>query len=202
MILSLVFAATCWLAWTVRLWMPPLVQWQLMPAALAGLTVRPVDPLLVLLLLCLTCAASVAALVLLIRRWWAFIPCLITIAAALATFAPTGLWWSGEVYYQAHRDELSALAAFIQSPEFQKDPGARSRVGVQLPASLAALSADGKVAYTSWDGSPFLPVWYGMPDNAGGLLYSTVDPTDQDMHGLICTHPKKLAESWWSCGMP
>lgn len=73
-----------------------------------------------------------------------------------------------------------------------------------LPADLAHLSKDGTVRTGSGpDGQTiFFPQWFGIPDDAGGYIYSPGgDPTGFDMYGMSCQGPVDLGDGWWSCGM-
>lgn len=133
------------------------------------------------------------------HKWLASAIGVVAAVTAFASFTPMGLWWSGEVYFQAHRDDFAALAEHFDSPAFTESPEAREYGGAKLPPLLALVSADGRASY---DGAAtFVAVWFGIPDNAGGFFYSRTSPEDYDMYGLACHQPEQVAENWWACGM-
>ncbi|MCV7314640.1 hypothetical protein H7J77_03645 [Mycolicibacillus parakoreensis] len=79
------------------------------------------------------------------------------------------------------------------------DPG-QDYYGRQLPTHLRMLTVEGKVVQR--DGTRFFPQWIGIPDDAGGYLYSPQrSPRGVDLFGMICTHPVDLGDGWWMCGL-
>jgi hypothetical protein len=78
--------------------------------------------------------------------------------------------------------------------------------GGELPAELADLSENGKVASVgSCDGEPvlFLPQWIGIPDDAIGYVHMTCNkfPDDPahplDLFGDSATPAVELEDGWW-----
>ena len=48
----------------------------------------------------------------------------------------------------------------------------------------------------------FFPQWIGIPDDAGGYIYSpSGSPAQADMYGMICSNPVDLGDGWWTCGL-
>ena len=46
----------------------------------------------------------------------------------------------------------------------------------------------------------FYPQWIGIPDDAGGYLWSPSEsPEGLDLYGRICTDPVDLGDGWWLC---
>lgn len=193
-------ASASWLILTARLWMVPLAQWHLMPPVVSALIVRPANFFVIALLyLLLLIGVGIAVGTAPRHKWLASVIGAVAVVAAFASFTPMGFWWSEEVYFQAHRDEFAALAEHFDSPSFKDDPEAREYYGAPLPPLLALVSSDGRASY---DGAAtFVPVWQGIPDDAGGFFYSRTSPQDYDMYGLICDYPEQVAENWWACGM-
>jgi hypothetical protein len=80
--------------------------------------------------------------------------------------------------------------------------------GNPLPPQLRFLSANGNVSLASAErigDRPeirFFPQWVGIPDDAGGYLYSPEgSPAGLDLYGRICTAPDDLGDGWWMCGL-
>jgi len=194
-------ASASWLILTARLWMVPLAQWHLTPPLVSALIVRPPNLFVIALLyLLLLIGVGIAVGAAPRHKWLASVIGVVAAVTAFASFTPMGFWWSGEVYFQAHRDEFAALAEHFDSPAFTEDPEAREYYGAALPPLLALVSSDGRASY---DGAAtFVPVWQGIPGDAGGFFYSRTSPQDYDMYGLICDQPEQVAENWWACGMP
>jgi hypothetical protein len=88
----------------------------------------------------------------------------------------------------------------------QTPPGA-DYYGNPLPLPLRFLSANGNVSRVIGDGRDvsdirFLPQWIGIPDDAGGYLYSPDgSPAGVDMYGMVCREPVDLGGDWWMCGL-
>ena len=46
----------------------------------------------------------------------------------------------------------------------------------------------------------FYPQWIGIPDDAGGYLWSpSGSPAGVDLYGTICIDPVDLGDGWWLC---
>lgn len=77
------------------------------------------------------------------------------------------------------------------------DPGT-DYYGSPLPPHLRVLAVDGR---SSADGGVrFFPQWIGIPDDAGGYLYSPdIAPVGFDMYGRLCGQPRDLGAGWWLC---
>jgi hypothetical protein len=88
----------------------------------------------------------------------------------------------------------------------QNPPGA-DYYGNPLPLPLRFLSANGNVSRVIGDGRDvsdirFFPQWVGIPDDAGGYLYSPAgSPAGVDMYGMVCREPVDLGGDWWMCGI-
>lgn len=75
---------------------------------------------------------------------------------------------------------------------------ADSYYGSPLPLPLRVLAVDG--ASSASDGVRFFPQWIGIPDDAGGYLYSPAGrPIGFDMYGRQCQRPLDLGSGWWLC---
>ena len=70
--------------------------------------------------------------------------------------------------------------------------------GRSLPFYLRPLTATGESS-----GDPrFFPQWIGIPDDAGGYIWSPEgSPDGEDMYGMICSGAVDLGDGWWMCGM-
>lgn len=70
-----------------------------------------------------------------------------------------------------------------------------------LPPRLAYVAVRGLVS-TNGHGTVFVPQWAGIPDDAGGYIYSPRrSPEGMDMWGMGCSEPVRLDGDWWACGM-
>ena len=48
----------------------------------------------------------------------------------------------------------------------------------------------------------FFPQWMGIPDDAGGYIWSPgASPEGVDLYGMLCQAPVNLGDGWWMCGM-
>ena len=47
----------------------------------------------------------------------------------------------------------------------------------------------------------FFPQWVGVPDDAGGYVYSPVSPEGADLYGPPCHQPHRLGGGWWTCNL-
>ena len=71
----------------------------------------------------------------------------------------------------------------------------------RLPVGLSYGSVNGLVS-TNGHGQLFVPQWAGIPDPAGGYIYSPeANPESFDMWGMGCKKPVPLDGNWWACGM-
>lgn len=189
-----------WLAWTAYRWLPPLVEWGVLPEFVVHPVVRPIDLFAHLGLWGLVALVPPIAVAALVRRWWVVFVCLALVVLSVPFAQPAGGWWSGTFYHRVHRAEFAAVAAFLDGPGFTQHPDRATYYGVPLPPELAHLSATGKVS--DGDGAPFLPVWTGIPDDAGGFLRVEHSPAGRNMYGLLCTEPEPMGDGWWACGLP
>lgn len=79
--------------------------------------------------------------------------------------------------------------------------GSQPQYYADLPTDLAFLSTNGLVS-TNGRGALFVPQWAGIPDDAGGYIFSPAgNPTGWEMWGMTCTYPVRLDGDWWACGM-
>lgn len=63
---------------------------------------------------------------------------------------------------------------------------------------LRPLTASGNASRTETD--LFYPQWIGIPDDAGGYLWSpSASPAGVDLYGTICVDPVDLGGGWWLC---
>jgi hypothetical protein len=92
-----------------------------------------------------------------------------------------------------------ALHRPLYQRALETDPGS-DYYGAKLPVPLRFLTEGGQVS--EHDGSRFFPQWIGIPDDAGGYLYSPHgSPEGVDLYGMSCTGPVDLGGGWWMCGM-
>lgn len=196
-------AGASWLVLSASLWLPPVVG--VVPAPLTSLLVRPSYDVLESLALnggmvVAAVGLSIAALLTTARNWVTALLCVLVVAAAVVIPKPMNRW-SGETFYAAHASELAEVVRFMESPAFIQSPDADAYYGVALPPQLAYLSATGRVSGSARDGV-FLPLWTGIPDDAGGLIWAPHgSPTGYNLYGMICRQPVPLDDHWWSCGV-
>lgn len=97
-------------------------------------------------------------------------------------------------FFERHREDFDRVAQLVDG-----QPGAPTgEEYYNLPKDLRYLSATDRVSIFD-DGSFFIPRWTGIPDDAGGLWYSTTSPKGRDMYGLWCADPTDLGDGWWAC---
>lgn len=195
-------AALAWLALAAPLWIPAVVP--LLPPPVAWVLVRPSYGLLEDLALygALMLAAAVFSVAALVvgRPARRGLLCLLAIVLVVLFPKPFNRW-SGATFYAAHAAELDEVARFVESPAFTDSPDADDYYGVALPAGLAHLSSTGRVSGSARKGV-FLPMWTGIPDDAGGLIWSPGRrPSGYDMYGMHCEAPVVVGGNWWSCGV-
>jgi hypothetical protein len=83
----------------------------------------------------------------------------------------------------------------------ETDPGP-DYYGNKLPLPLRFLTADGRVSDEEQNGSRFFAQWFGIPDDAGGYVYSPgKSPEGASLYGLFCRGPVDLGGGWWMCGL-
>ncbi len=198
-----VLAAASWLVLSASLWLPPVVG--VVPAPVTSLLVRPSYDVLESLALnagmvVAAVGLSIAALLTTARNWVTVLLCGLVVVAAVVIPKPMSRW-SGQTFYAAHAAELAEVVRFVKSSAFTQSPDADTYYGVALPPDLAYLSATGKVSGSARDGV-FLPLWTGIPDDAGGLIWApSGSPAGYDMYGMLCQQPVRVGGDWWSCGV-
>lgn len=144
--------------------------------------------------------AGVAALVLLVwlavrvaRRWW--ITALIIIVGVIAIFeAPPARLGARELFdvMRPQLDEVATLPV-VKTGEAQYN--------VDLPGHLSGVAVNGSIS-TDGAGAVFVPLWTGIPDDAGGYWYTPGEsPAGRDMSGMVCEDPTQLDGDWWLCGV-
>lgn len=195
-------AALAWLALAAPLWIPPFAAQ--LPPAVASVLVRPsydlVEDLALAGGLMLAAAGCTVAALVAGRPARTGLWCLLAIVLVVLFPKPLNRW-SGPTFYAAHAAELDEVVEFIRSPAFTQSPDADHYYGVALPARLAYLSATGRVSGSLREGV-FLPMWTGIPDDAGGLIWSPAgSPVGYDLYGDRCDAPVRVQQSWWSCGV-
>jgi hypothetical protein len=105
-----------------------------------------------------------------------------------------------ETYFAMHRPLFEVAR--------HTDPGSEY-YGNPLPFPLRFLTQMGNVSSVRTGDSPvsgstarFFPQWIGIPDDAGGYLYSPGgSPEGADLYGSLCTDPVDLGDGWWMCNL-
>lgn len=135
----------------------------------------------------------------------------VTVAVVLAVAAVVAVAWSLKVMaaafgfcdtrhadFDRDREGLDAIVAWVNGTKHE------SEYYTRLPDELAHLSGteDGLISI-GIDGSVFVPQWAGIPDDAGGYIYTPHDtrPQGWDMWGMECEDPTRLDGGWWACGL-
>lgn len=104
-------------------------------------------------------------------------------------------------YFAVHRPLFAAA--------LHTDPGSEY-YGNPLPLPLRFLTANGNVSRAGLGEGPrpsgpdvrFFPQWIGIPDDAGGYLYSPErSPAGADLYGSPCADPVDLGDGWWMCNL-
>lgn len=103
-------------------------------------------------------------------------------------------------YFRDHRSDLERVARLVDEHRLVATEREQYAYGPKLPADLRYLSDTERVS-TYDDGSLYIPLWTGIPDDSGGLWHQEQSPQGNDMYGLACYHPRRLAPNWWACGM-
>lgn len=177
--------------WSVTLWIIVVVAWYFRFSLwFFDLPVLVVKYLLVAAAVAVTVRAARLAL----RR-----PVLMAAVIVVATFSLTFVgWWqlAPRVWFAVHWPLFEVSRAVIDDPT-------TDYYGAPLPFPLRFLSQTGTVSAVQAGGTDglFFPQWVGIPDDAGGYLYSPVSPEGADLYGSICTHPQRLGAGWWMCNL-
>jgi hypothetical protein len=104
--------------------------------------------------------------------------------------------------YTANRGEFAAVNRMARAGAFG-DPSGWNYYGTPLPRPYRHLSVNGNIASlgTADDGSAvlFIPVWFGIPDDAGGFAHSTssTPPSGLDVYGDRADFRFQLGDGWW-----
>lgn len=120
----------------------------------------------------------------------------VVLALGCATFVG---WWqfAPRAWFFVHRPAFEVARVLV-------DPGT-DYYGAPLPLPLRFLSETGNVSPVQvTEGSEpgsFFPQWVGIPDDAGGYLYSRTRPAGADLYGSLCTDPRDLGGGWWMCNL-
>lgn len=109
-----------------------------------------------------------------------------------------GIGESRHADFDRDREDLDAVVAWVNGTKHE------SEYYTELPQDLAHLSGteDGLISIGP-DGRVFVPQWAGIPDDAGGYIYSPDDtsPEGWDMWGMDCENQTRLDGGWWACGL-
>ena len=103
-------------------------------------------------------------------------------------------------YFRDHRADLDRVVRLVDDGRLVATERERYYYGPKLPEDLRYLSDTERVSIYD-DGSLFIPLWTGIPDDAGGYWHSERSPEGNNMYGLACHRPVRLAPDWWACGM-
>lgn len=136
------------------------------------------------------------------RRPRTIVVALLAVLTALMALVNPGWRVAPKTWFLLHRP-LFEVARTVE-------PG-DDYYGAKLPAPLRFLSAAGRlsgprvvIGEERFDRPDvrFFPQWIGIPDDAGGYLYSPAgSPAGADLYGAICADPVDLGDGWWMCGM-
>lgn len=123
---------------------------------------------------------------------------LVVLALAMLLVNP-GHRIAPKTYFALHRPLFEMARQTDPGPDYYGNP---------LPWPLRFLTADGNVSAVSAGeqeadpGTLFFPQWIGIPDDAGGYLYSAEGaPAGADLYGSLCRNPVDLGGGWWMCNM-
>lgn len=171
---------------TVALWLLALaVVWSgrvFFLGTLVGMVVSAVAWVVVL--------GAVVGLGILSGRRWALVGGVgVTLLLCAATFN-----WSAvapRAWFELHRPLYDHAVQSTQTDD--------SYYGASLPLALRPLSANGRVA--DQEGVLVFPQWLGIPDDAGGYVWSPDRRPEVDMFGYWCDQPVDLGDGWWMCAM-
>jgi hypothetical protein len=101
-------------------------------------------------------------------------------------------WWqlAPRLWFFVHRPVFEVARVVV-------DPGT-DYYGAALPFPLRFLSETGTVSSVVMsegsEAGAFFPQGVGIPDDAGGYLYSTTSPVGADLYGSLCTRPQGLVD--------
>jgi hypothetical protein len=127
------------------------------------------------------------------RRRWAALLTLVPVVVVLTVLVNPGWIVAPRTWFMMHRPLFDAA--------LETDPGAEY-YGTKLPLPLRFLTADGRVSDEDQDGSLFFVQWFGIPDDAGGYIFSPgKSPEGKPLYGLWCKDPVDLGDGWWMCGL-
>ena len=133
----------------------------------------------------------------------------IALSIGIAGFAIVGLWGlltdstpheeTPTEFFAHHRADLDRVVDLARTGQIFPAAG-EDYYGPLLPEDLRYLSATERVSIHP-DGALFIPLWTGVPDDAGGFWYSQRTPLGRDMYGSWCEEPTDLGDGWWSCAV-
>lgn len=119
---------------------------------------------------------------------------IVALTGLVATFA--GPTMAATTRFDLLRPDLDRVAAL---PLVTENP--LPNYYESLPPWLAYVAVSGLVS-TDGNGTVFVPQWAGIPDDAGGYIYSPgKSPEGMDMWGMGCKEPVRLDGDWWACGL-
>jgi hypothetical protein len=180
-------------------WLVPLALEGRLPSILGLLVDGGLGASLCRLVAGLTAALLTVAMVeLVVRRRAVRIAC----AAAIAAIAFGHIYWpeppvGAQVEFAANRDRYAEIARLADAGQLVPEDFYGH---TPLPGLLRHTSVLGD-AIVRGD-IVFIPLWAGILDDAGGLLYSPDrSPEGFDMLGMQCEDPVPFEDGWWSCGM-
>ena len=182
---------TC-LLWTVILWVSVVFVWYF---RFSAWFFEPIVLALKYLLVAIAVVVTVPTL-LLARRSPLLMSGVVLFALCCATFVG---WWqfAPRLWFFVHRPVFEVARVVV-------DPGT-DYYGAALPFPLRFLSETGTVSSVVMsegsEAGAFFPQWVGIPDDAGGYLYSTTSPVGADLYGSLCTRPQDLGGGWWMCNL-
>ncbi|GAA4638712.1 hypothetical protein GCM10023114_45550 [Mycolicibacterium sediminis] len=139
-------------------------------------------------------AVAVVVAVLVGRRWSAWV-LVVPVIVVLTVLVNPGWRVASGAYFQVHRPLFDLALGTAPGPSYY---------GAPLPLPLRFLTVTGKVSSLGEEGSDgrFFPQWAGIPDDAGGYLYSPGgSPVGVDLYGSLCADPVDLGDDWWMCGL-
>ena len=180
------------MAWTAILWASVVFVWYF---RFSVWFFEPIVLALKYLLVAVAVVMTVPALML-ARRSAVLTGGIVLFALWCGTFVG---WWqvAPRAWFFVHRPVFEVARVMVNpGPDYY---------GAPLPFPLRFLSETGEVsAITMSEGSEtgaFFPQWVGVPDDAGGYLYSKTSPVGTDLYGSLCTNPHDLGGGWWMCNL-
>lgn len=128
------------------------------------------------------------------RRWW-IATLAVLVGVIVAFIAPDMPYPGARAVFAAIHPQLAMIATL---PAVTTGPPVHD---VDLPSHLAGVFVSGYVT-TDGAGGVFVPMWAGVPDDAGGFWYTPgQSPEGRDMWGMECREPVRLDGDWWACGI-